>query len=582
MIVASRSNRKNFCFWLFQVALGCLIVEAGFIERIFRGKSETSKLKVQREPLISKIGSNHLAQQAVGKVEQLSSSKGYLVDEIGQPLVLKFAGKKTLDDIFDEVTRKYFNQVPTLSKNPIEPSALMVEIKEIVEEVKKKRFVRIEKTDKDENRERLDKILSKRLEEASKNYSDIMNSSGDNREIGEIIASAYDKIEEALGKSMEEDIVEAEKTSETLNIILKDIDTVQRATKYILEQGIVRGDEISKTLEAMGTHFYGEAWFQKNILDRSRREEDFDPFFSSIDIKDYIINHPSLKQHRVILKALNKEKWSSSILKFLLLYSELMVSHFGDQISVSANNNINEILKGLIEGKTLDNNVWINAFSGAVPDSTHYNSRMIYHLILYHAYSFNNPEKGLNIIGISERIRGFKHVLRIQQKVLNFYRTKKFMGFELKIISEYKNYMDEISKMRLENHGFEATVVDNFQKLRTIVSEVKFPKAVVTRALVEWKSNVNFARLEVLMHLNKEKTNFKDMETVNEIDYNFPWERSEIIRLTKIYNESYFRNADLSLELSINNWLTEVKDEINTSKKKETLRQKIYSGIFSH
>ncbi|KAI8452323.1 hypothetical protein BY996DRAFT_7233606 [Phakopsora pachyrhizi] len=156
------------------------------------------------------------------------------------------------------------------------------------------------------------------------------------------------------------------------------------------------------------------------------------------------------------------------------------------------------------------------------------------------------------------------------------------MGFELKIISEYKNYMDEISKMRLENHGFEATVVDNFQKLRTIVSEVKFPKAVVTRALVEWKSNVNFARLEVLMHLNKEKTNFKDMETVNEIDYNFPWERSEIIRLTKIYNESYFRNADLSLELSINNWLTEVKDEINTSKKKETLRQKIYSGIFSH
>ncbi|KAI8446214.1 hypothetical protein BY996DRAFT_6556868 [Phakopsora pachyrhizi] len=104
----------------------------------------------------------------------------------------------------------------------------MVEIKEIVEEVKKKRFVRIEKTDKDENRERLDKILSKRLEEASKNYSDIMNSSGDNREIGEIIASAYDKIEETLGKSMEEDIVEAEKTSETLNIILKDIDTEMR------------------------------------------------------------------------------------------------------------------------------------------------------------------------------------------------------------------------------------------------------------------------------------------------------------------------------------------------------------------
>ncbi|KAI8454819.1 hypothetical protein BY996DRAFT_2025730 [Phakopsora pachyrhizi] len=77
MILASRSRRITFCIWLLQVALGCLIVEAGFIAEIFREKSETSGLKSQiNEPLLTKIGSNAFVQPTRGKLKQLSSSKG--------------------------------------------------------------------------------------------------------------------------------------------------------------------------------------------------------------------------------------------------------------------------------------------------------------------------------------------------------------------------------------------------------------------------------------------------------------------------------------------------------------------------
>ncbi|CAH7690512.1 expressed protein [Phakopsora pachyrhizi] len=292
MILASRPRRITFCIWLLQVALGCLIVEAGFIAEIFREKSETSGLKSQiNEPLLTKIGSNAFVQPTRGKLKQLSSSK-----------VPKFERKKTLEDIFEGVTRKYYDKIPTSSKNPIEPSTLMAEIAEIVKEVKNKKFIRIARMDREEDCEILDKKLSQSLEEASVKYREIMNLSNENRGLGKNKASAFDQIEETLGNRRDEDIAEEVRDKEILNELLKVKDTIQSATKYLLEQELVRREDISKTLEAMSNHFYDEAWFQKNIFDRSRREEDFDPFFSSIGIKEYIYNHPSIEQHRILLK----------------------------------------------------------------------------------------------------------------------------------------------------------------------------------------------------------------------------------------------------------------------------------------
>ncbi|KAI8454817.1 hypothetical protein BY996DRAFT_7069785 [Phakopsora pachyrhizi] len=359
MVMACKPSRNALFIWLLQVALGCFIVEAGFIVELFRGKGETSELKSQiKQPLLLEFRSNTLVQPAVGKLEQLSPSKGYLVDEMGQPLVPKLVGKENLEDIFEEVTRKYYNRVPASSKYPMEPTNLMVEIKEIDEEVKKNKFIRIK-----ESHQRLDEILSQRLKEVTEKYREIMNLSNENIGYKKNKASARDKIQEALSYTQQEDMAEAERYKETPNELLKDKDTIQSATKYFLDQGIVRNDDISNTLEALGENFYDEAWFQKNITDRSRREEDFDPFFSSIEIKDYIINHPSIKQHRVILKALNHENLRSSILKFLLSYSELIFYHYSDQMSNSARSSINKILNDLIEGKSLSNHVWESSFT---------------------------------------------------------------------------------------------------------------------------------------------------------------------------------------------------------------------------
>ncbi|CAH7690513.1 expressed protein [Phakopsora pachyrhizi] len=407
-----------------------------------------------------------------------------------------------------------------------------------------------------------------------------MNLSNKNQGVGKNKAYTHEQIEEAMSKWKHENIAEAGRSKETPNELLKVKDTIQSATRYILDQRIVRRDDISKTLEAMGQHFYDEAWFHKNILIRSRKEEDFDPFFSSIKIKDYIINHTSLKQHRVILKALPPRKLRSSILKFLLSYSELLVSHYGNQMSDLEKISMNKILNDLIDGKTLHNKIWESAFSGAVSDFNHYNSRMIYHLILYHAYGFNNPDDVSNIITISERMRDFKYALCIQQRILNFYRSKRFMGYGLKITSPYKNYIDEISRMRLENNRSKTTVVDNFNQLKIKVSEVGFQKSVLAKNLAEWQRSVERARWWVLMHLNEEKTDFYVVETSKHSDNNIQWEKSEIIRLTKLYNKIYFWSADYSLESSISNWLKEIKNEIFEAKKK-TLSQKIYSSLFS-
>ncbi|CAH7670094.1 expressed protein, partial [Phakopsora pachyrhizi] len=562
MAATFRPNRKNFCFLILQLALCCLIVEAGFIEKIFRGKAETSELESQvKEPLLSETRSDSLGQQTGGKLEKLPPSKGYLVDEFGQPLA-KYVRKENLDDNFEEVTRKYFNQVPTSSKNPIEPSKLMVKIKQIVEEVKQNRFIRIEKTDRDENREKLDIMLSKRLKEASNKYTGMMDLSGKNRRIKKDKASYYDEIREAKSDRQLEDMADSGRNRETPKELLKDMETIQSATKYILEQKIVQSIDIPKTLEAMGEHFYDEAWFQKNIFERSRREEDFDPVFSSIDIKDYIINHPSLKQHRVILEVLDNNKIRTLILKLLILYSELWVSHYGDQIPVSAQSNIKGILKDLKEGNPLGNKVWEGAFDGDVSNVAHYNSRMIYHIILYHAYSFNNPQEGSNMIDISNKIQCFKHVLRIQQGVINFYRTKKFMGIELKFDSEYKNYMDEISKMRLENRETETTTVDSFKNLKSKVSEAKFDKSILAENLLEWQRSIHRSRWWTLENLKPENPNVYDQKTVKHSDDNLQWEIPVIIKLTNLYNKSYFRNANLSLEILISDWLKEVKGEI--------------------
>ncbi|KAI8454818.1 hypothetical protein BY996DRAFT_2025687 [Phakopsora pachyrhizi] len=457
----------------------------------------------------------------------------------------------------------------------------MAEIAEIVKEVKNKKFIRIARMDREEDCEILDKKLSQSLEEASVKYREIMNLSNENRGVGKNKASAFDQIEETLGNRRDEDIAEEVRDKEILNELLKVKDTIQSATKYLLEQEIVRRKDISKTLEAMSNHFYDEAWFQKNIFDRSRREEDFDPFFSSIDIKEYIYNHPSIEQHRILLKALNQKKLRSSILKFLLSYSELIFSHYGDQMSSLEKSSINKILTDLIEGKSIHNNVWESAFSGTVSDATHYNRRMIYHLILYHAYGFNYPEDGLNMASIWERMWDFKYVLCIQQRILNFYRSKRFMGYELKITTPYKKYMDEINMMRLKNHGLKTTVVDNFNQLKIKVSEVGFQKSVLARNLAEWHKSVDRAHWGVIMHLNKEKTDFYIVEIIKYSHKNLQWENSEIIRLTKLYNKSYIRSAEVSLELSISNWLKEIENEISEPKTK-TLSQKIYSGLFSY
>ncbi|KAI8454824.1 hypothetical protein BY996DRAFT_8394139, partial [Phakopsora pachyrhizi] len=227
MVMASNSNRKTLCVWLIQVSLGCLIVEAGFISEIFRGKAETSELKSQiAEPLLSEIGSKSLVQSSRGKLEHLSSSKGYLVDETGHPLVLNVKEKDTLENIFEGVTRKYFYKVPTSSKNPIEPSKLMAEIIEIVKEVKNKKFVSIAETDREENREKLDNILSQRLEEASENYREIMNLSNENRGVGKNKAYTHEQIEEAMSKWKHENIAEAGRSKETPNELLKVKDTI--------------------------------------------------------------------------------------------------------------------------------------------------------------------------------------------------------------------------------------------------------------------------------------------------------------------------------------------------------------------
>ncbi|KAI8445763.1 hypothetical protein BY996DRAFT_1834678 [Phakopsora pachyrhizi] len=91
MAATCRPNRKNFCFLILQLVFGCLIVEAGFIEKIFRGKAETSELESQvKEPLLSETRSDSLGQQTGGKLEKLPPSKGYLVDEFGQPLAKYF------------------------------------------------------------------------------------------------------------------------------------------------------------------------------------------------------------------------------------------------------------------------------------------------------------------------------------------------------------------------------------------------------------------------------------------------------------------------------------------------------------
>ncbi|CAH7670095.1 expressed protein [Phakopsora pachyrhizi] len=435
----------------------------------------------------------------------------------------------------------------------------MVKIKQIVEEVKQNRFIRIEKTDRDENREKLDIMLSKRLKEASNKYTGMMDLSGKNRRIKKDKASYYDEIREAKSDRQLEDMADSGRNRETPKELLKDMETIQSATKYILEQKIVQSIDIPKTLEAMGEHFYDEAW-----------EEDFDPVFSSIDIKDYIINHPSLKQHRVILEVLDNNKIRTLILKLLILYSELWVSHYGDQIPVSAQSNIKGILKDLIEGNPLGNKVWEGAFDGDVSNVAHYNSRMIYHIILYHAYSFNNPQEGSNMIDISNKIQCFKHVLRIQQGVINFYRTKKFMGIELKFDSEYKNYMDEISKMRLENRGSETTTVDSFQKLKCKVYEAKFDKLLLTANLDEWKRRVYRTSCSAVANLNKRKPNYYDPKTVKHGDNDFQWGNSNIIQLTNLYNRSYYRNNDPFLESQINKWLGEIKYQIHAPKEKDS------------
>ncbi|CAH7690511.1 expressed protein [Phakopsora pachyrhizi] len=175
---------------------------------------------------------------------------------------------------------------------------------------------------------------------------------------------------------------------------------------------------------------------------------------------------------------------------------------------------INKILTDLIEGKSIHNNVWESAFSGTVSDATHYNRRMIYHLILYHAYGFNYPEDGLNMASIWERMWDFKYVLCIQQRILKFYRSKRFMGYELKITTPYKKYMDEINMMRLKNHGLKTTVVDNFNQLKIKVSEAGFQKSVLARNLAEWHKSVDRAHWGVIMHLNKEKTDFYIVEII--------------------------------------------------------------------
>ncbi|KAI8454829.1 hypothetical protein BY996DRAFT_8474029 [Phakopsora pachyrhizi] len=514
MAATFRPNRKNFCFLILQLALCCLIVEAGFIEKIFRGKAETSELESQvKEPLLS---------------ETRSDSLGYLVDEFGQPLA-KYVRKENLDDNFEEVTRKYFNQVPTSSKNPIEPSKLMVKIKQIVEEVKQNRFIRIEKTDRDENREKLDIMLSKRLKEASNKYTGMMDLSGKNRRIKKDKASYYDEIREAKSDRQLEDMADSGRNRETPKELLKDMETIQSATKYILEQKIVQSIDIPKTLEAM-------------VLDNN--------------------------------------KIRTLILKLLILYSELWVSHYGDQIPVSAQSNIKGILKDLKEGNPLGNKVWEGAFDGDVSNVAHYNSRMIYHIILYHAYSFNNPQEGSNMIDISNKIQCFKHVLRIQQGVINFYRTKKFMGIELKFDSEYKNYMDEISKMRLENRETETTTVDSFKNLKSKVSEAKFDKSILAENLLEWQRSIHRSRWWTLENLKPENPNVYDQKTVKHSDDNLQWEIPVIIKLTNLYNKSYFRNANLSLEILISDWLKEVKGEITVPKKKK-LPKKTYTKKFS-
>ncbi|KAI8446136.1 hypothetical protein BY996DRAFT_7867902 [Phakopsora pachyrhizi] len=144
------------------------------------------------------------------------------------------------------------------------------------------------------------------------------------------------------------------------------------------------------------------------------------------------------------------------------------------------------------------------------------------------------------------------------------------MGIELKFDSEYKNYMDEISKMRLENRGSETTTVDSFQKLKCKVYEAKFDKLLLTANLDEWKRRVYRTSCSAVANLNKRKPNYYDPKTVKHGDNDFQWGNSNIIQLTNLYNRSYYRNNDPFLESQINKWLGEIKYQIHAPKEKDS------------